>query len=173
MPRRRGTFSDRTGLTWQGDAELLRKLTELGSQEFVNKTAYNALVASAEPIREYMDDFLDTHLEGSPIPFPYTQTTLPRGQGQSKKYTVVRPWWKGNRMYVIIGYEMEDYVKGDHEAQKALQALFLDIGTKDMGGTPRITPTFFVYYAIRNNYGAVARIQEAVVWRALRQIWSA
>lgn len=160
-------------LQWQGDTEVVRKLMTLGSDEFINKTIYTAMKLSAEPIQKYMNDFMDSHLEGNSIPFPYTQVTDPKGKGQTRRYPVIRPWWRGQRMNILIGYEIDDYVKGDHEAQKGLQALFLDIGTKSIGGTPRITPTFFVYYAIRNSYGQVAAIQERVVWQALRQIWSA
>lgn len=173
MPRnrKRGTFSGGI-IEWMGDDELLRKIEQLSSKEEINRICFDALTKSSVPVRKYMDDFLDTHLKGKGIPWPYTQVTLPEGKGQSKRNYNSHPWWKGNKMSITVGYDFNDYVKGNHEQQGALQALFLDIGTKSAGGTPRIVPTFFVYYGVRNSLAAIEAIQNETVARHFQRIWA-
>lgn len=155
-----------------GDDELLRKIEELSSDKEINRICYDALIKSSAPVKQYMDDFLDTHLEGNGIPWPYTQMTPARGKGQSRRYYDNHAWWKGHRMSITVGYDFKDYVKGDHEQQGALQALFLDIGTRTAGGTPVIEPTFFVYYAVRNSISEVEAIQNEVVAQHFTRIWN-
>lgn len=159
-------------IEFMGDREMLRKIEEMADERTMNSICYEALTKSAEPVKAYMDDFLDLHLKGNGIPWPHTQVTRPQGTGQSKRNFEYHPWWKGSRMNLIVGYNFSDYVYGDHEQQGALQALFLDIGTRTPGGTPRIVPTFFVYYAVRNSLTQVEAIQNEVIQRRLMEIWN-
>lgn len=154
-----------------GFEELARKISEFGTKA-LNDAVYSALKESEKPVKDYMVAFMDSHLEGKPIPFPYTQDTLPRGEGQSNRYYTSHVYWKGNQITMVCGFEKRDYVKGDHDAQRALQALFLDVGTKDALGNPRITPTFFMYYAVNNNLDTIRALQKNALIRSLQKWWN-
>lgn len=174
MPRKR-VRGDTSGgaLEWWGDTELMRKLDSLASSEEMNRAVFDALMKSTEPVVEYQKEFMDSHLKGKPIPYPYTQTTLPRGKGQSNKWLDRRVWWKNGAMTVQVGFRKRDYKPGmKHENQQGLQALFLDIGTRMYHGTPRITPTFFIYYSVANNWAAIKRIQNEVIFEHILDIWT-
>lgn len=153
-----------------GFNELLEKIEDFGKSA-LNSAVYSALRASEQPVKNYMTRFMESHRAGKPIPFPYTQDTPPRGKGQTNRYYESHVWWKGNRITMICGYLKDDYVKGDKEAQKGLSALFLDVGTKTAMGTPRITPTFFMYYAVRNNADEIYRRQRNAITGSLSKWW--
>ena len=159
--RKTGEFSGGV-LRYQGDRELMRILQNLSSPDNLNRAVDEALKKSSEPIKKDMMDFMDTHREG--MPRPAAQNTEPRGTGQSNRY--IGEWLKrdGDRVTLRVGFEKKNYKSGaSHESQKGLAALFLDVGTKDAMGTPLVRPTFFVYYAVRNNLDEVRRIQDGVM----------
>lgn len=159
--RQVGSFSGGV-MHYQGDRELMQMLQEISSVDNLNNAVEEALKKSSEPLKKSMSEYMDTHRKG--MPTPATQNTAPRGTGQSNRY--LGEWLKrdGSTMVLRVGFEKKNYKTGaDHEAQKGLQALFLDIGTKDAMGTPLVRPTFFVYYAVMNNLDNVRRIQNAVI----------
>lgn len=153
-----------------GFEELLRKIDEFGDTA-VNNAVYAALKSSEEPVKKYMLDFMGQHREGKGIPFPYTQDTPPRGKGQTERNYSSHMYWQGRTAIMVCGFAKEDYVKGNPEAQKGLAALFLDIGTKDAMGTPRIEPTFFMYYAVVNNMDEIKRRQRNALTGSLKYWW--
>lgn len=159
--RQVGSFSGGV-LQYQGDRELMKMLQDLSNPEILNNAVEEALRNSAKPLKEYMASFMDSHRKG--MPRPINQNTEPRGTGQSNRY--LGEWIKrdGNTFVLRVGFEKRNYKTGsDHESQKGLQALFLDIGTKDAMGTPLVRPTFFVYYAVMNNLDEVRRIQNNTI----------
>lgn len=167
--RQRGDFSG-GNLQLFGFEEIVRKIDRLAEKKELNRIIYKALTESAKPVMDDMEEFMDTHREG--MPTPETQDTPPRGTGQSNRYTDMHGWWRGNRFTLQVGFKKADYKKGaSHEAQMALQALFLDIGTRMLHGTPRITPTFFIYYAVDNNRDLIKLTQERVLTESLRELW--
>lgn len=160
--RQVGSFSGGV-LEYQGDRELMKMLQDISSPDVLNRAVDEALIKSAEPLKKDMREFMDSHKKGRPR--PATQNTEPRGKGQSNRYLGQWLKRKGDTVTLRVGFEKKDYVSGaSHEAQKGLAALFLDIGTKDAMGTPLVRPTFFVYYAVRNNLDEVRRIQNDVVY---------
>lgn len=62
------------------------------------------------------------------------------------------------------GYGIISYKLGFDKDNGGLPALFLDIGT------PTITPSFFVYYAFRNNVDRVKAEQEEALKEVLREL---
>lgn len=159
--RQVGSFSGGV-LQYQGDRELAKMLQDLADTNTLNNAVAESLTKSAELLKKDMIAFMDTHRKG--MPTPATQNTPPRGTGQSNRY--IGEWLKrdGNTMILRVGFEKRNYKSGaSHEAQKGLQALFLDIGTKDAMGTPLVRPMFFVYYAVMNNLDEVRRIQNDVI----------
>lgn len=62
------------------------------------------------------------------------------------------------------GYGIISYKLGFDKNNGGLPALFLDIGT------PTIKPSFFVYYAFRNNVDRVKAEQEEALKEALREL---
>lgn len=169
---RRRKVGDFSGGSFElyGFNELLEKIEDFG-KDALNQAVYGALKSSEQPVKKYMTDFMESHKEGKPIPFPYTQDYPPRGTGQANRYYESHVWWKGQTITMICGFEKEDYVKGDKEAQKGLSALFLDVGTRDEMGTPRITPTFFMYYAVINNMDEIKRRQKTFLEGSLKKWW--
>lgn len=168
--RKTGDFSGGS-FELYGFEELLEKIEDFGTKA-LNVAVYSALKSSEQPVKRYMTDFIESHKEGRDIPFPYTQDTPPRGKGQTNKYYESHVWWRGNTITMICGFEKADYVKGNKEAQKGLSALFLDVGTRDAMGTPRITPTFFMYYAVRNNADEIKRRQKTALEGNLKKWWN-
>lgn len=155
-----GSFSGGV-IHWQGDAELMKRIQELSNAEQLDRVVEKCLRDSAKPVQDAMDDFMDSHLAGSPR--PRTQSTEPRGKGQTKRFMGQWLSRKGHHLELLIGYEKRDYSSGDKRAPEGLAALFLDVGTRDAAGTPRVTPTFFVYYAVMNNLDKVRRIQNDIM----------
>lgn len=173
MARRRARKTgDFSGGSFQlyGFNELLEKIEDFGKKA-LNTAVYSALRASEQPVKSYMTRFMESHREGKPIPYPYVQDTLPRGKGQTNRYYESHVWWKGSRITMVCGYLKDDYVKEDKEAQKGLAGLFLDVGTRTAFGTPRISPTFFMHYAVENNADEIHRRQENAIKGHLVKWW--
>lgn len=169
-PRRKrqiGSFSGGV-IHYQGDVELMKILQQLSNEAQLDEAIEDALMQSAKPVQDYMNDFMDSHLAG--MPTPPTQNTPPRGVGQTKKF--MGQWLKrdGHRMELLIGYQKRDWNPRNKRAPMGLAALFLDIGTRDALGTPRVRPTFFIYYAVQNNLDQVRMIQNRVINRYIDTI---
>lgn len=155
--RQLGSFSGGV-ITYQGDVDLVKLLSSLEDKTELMRDVKEVLLESKEPVEKYMRDFMNSHLKGQPR--PATQSTEPRGTGQTNQYLTHKFEQNGDEIILRIGFKKRDYESGsDKRAPEGLSALFLDIGTRDAMGTPLITPTFFIYYAVANNLDEVRRIQ--------------
>ena len=137
--RIRGTFSNKNnGLTLWGVDDLIDKLSELGGN--VEQAAEDALRATAEIVEADMRQFMTEHKR--PGPGPHTVDALA---------TVIKK--NGTSIYGQTGFKMRN-VPGSGDIPVGLPALFLDIGT------PHIAPSYFVYYAYRNNVDKIVQVQK-------------
>lgn len=141
--RIRGTFSNKNnGLTLWGVDDLIDKLSELGGN--VEQAAEDALRATAEIVEADMRQFMMTEHK-RPGPGPHTVDALG---------TVIEK--NGTSIHGQTGFKMRN-VPGAGDIPVGLPALFLDIGTT---GGPHIKPSYFVYYAYRNNVEKIAQVQK-------------
>ena len=150
--RMRGTFSNQGGgISLWGVDELIAKLDALGGG--VGDAAEEALKRSAEIIEADMRNFMEDHTK--PTPGPHTIDTLG---------TVIKK--SGTSITGATGFKMRN-VEGAGNITVGLPALFLDIGTQ---GGPHIRPTYFVYYAYKNNADKIAQGQKDVFRRYISDI---
>ncbi len=106
----------------------------------VNKAVEKALVKSAELPKKDMLDFIRQHKD--------TGTTEASFVDNEVK-------WDGDRLTLKTGFDIK---KG------GLPALFLDIGT------PKIKPSFFVYYAVEKNVNKIKQIQQETLQEILKEL---
>ncbi len=141
MARTRGTFSNKNeGISLWGVDELLEKVKALG--ENITDVAAEAMKGSADIIEADLRSFMDEHTR--PGRGPHTIDALG---------TVIKK--HGSMVSGTTGFKMRN-VEGYGNIPVGLPALFLDIGT------PHIAPTFFVYYAYKNNLSKVLEVQRSV-----------
>ena len=152
MARTRGTFSNKNeGITLWGVDELLEKVSAIG--ENVTDVAAEAMKESADIIEADLRAFMKEHTR--PGQGPHTIDAL---STDIKK--------QGTMVSGTTGVKMRN-VEGYGNIPVGLPALFLDIGT--VGG-PRIKPTFFVYYAYKNNVDRIVQVQREVFRRYISDI---
>ena len=150
--RMRGTFSNQGGgISLWGVDELIAKLDALGGG--VADAAEEALKRSAEIVETDMRNFMKAHTK--PTPGPHTIDTL---DTEIKR--------AGTSIAGVTGFKMRN-VPGSGDIPVGLPALFLDIGTY---GGPHIKPTYFVYYAYKNNADKIAQVQREVFRRYISDI---
>ena len=141
MARIRGTFSNKNeGISLWGIDELLKKVQALG--ENVTDVAAEAMQESADIIEADLRAFMKEHTR--PGQGPHTIDALG---------TVIKK--QGTSVSGTTGFKMRN-VDGYGNIPVGLPALFLDIGT------PHIEPTYFVYYAYKNNLSKVLEVQRSV-----------
>lgn len=141
MARTRGTFSNKNeGISLWGIDELLEKVQALG--ENVTDVAAEAMQESADIIEADLRAFMEKHTR--PGQGPHTIDALG---------TVIKK--HGSSVSGTTGFKMRN-VDGHGNIPVGLPALFLDIGT------PHIEPTYFVYYAYKNNLSKVLEVQKKV-----------
>ena len=147
--RMRGTFSNQGGgISLWGVDELIAKLDALGGN--IADAAEEALTRTAEIIESDMRHFMEPHTRTGPG--PHTIDAL----GTVIKRT-------GTSISGATGFKMRN-VPGSGDIPVGLPALFLDIGT------PHIKPTYFVYYAYKNNVDKIAQVQKDVFRRYISDI---
>ena len=150
--RTRGTFSNQGGgISLWGVDELISKLESLGGN--VGDAAEEALKRSAEIVEADMRNFMKEHTK--PTPGPHTIDTLDTEIKRS-----------GTSISGVTGFKMRN-VPGAGDIPVGLPALFLDIGTQ---GGPHIKPTYFVYYAYKNNADKITHAQREVFRRYISDI---
>ena len=151
--RVRGTFSDASinygeGMRLWGISDLIDKLDEL--QANVLEVAEQAIKESSAIVEKSMRDFMKGHTR--PGEGPHTIDAL----GTEVKQ-------KGTSVQSVTGFKMRD-VPGQGDIPVGLPALFLDIGT--IGG-PHIKPTFFVYYAYKDNEDRIREVNYEIFKKAV------
>ena len=139
----KGTFSHRkgVGLNFYGLTELLQKIDDAGGS--VPEALSRAIQESSAPIGADMLKFMAQHHRTGKTAASYTDVVDIKGYGSSGFIT---------------------YKLGFDTKKGGLPALFLDIGT------PTITPSFFVYYAIENNADNVVQAQQRALEKALKEL---
>lgn len=141
MARTRGTFSNKNeGISLWGVDELLEKVQALG--ENITDVAAEAMQESADLIEADLRAFMEKHTR--PGQGPHTIDALG---------TVIKK--HGSSVSGTTGFKMRN-VDGYGNIPVGLPALFLDIGT------PHIEPTYFVYYAYKNNLPKILEVQKKV-----------
>lgn len=147
--RIRGTFSNQGGgISLWGVDELIAKLDAMGGN--IADAAEEALTRTAEIIEADMRHFMEAHTRKGPG--PHTIDALG---------TVIKK--SGTSISGTTGFKMRN-VPGSGDIPVGLPALFLDIGT------PHIKPTYFVYYAYKNNVDRIAQVQKDVFRRYISDI---
>lgn len=143
MAKKKGTFSGngRVALNFYGMEELVQKIVDAGGK--VEPALVRAIKASSKPIANDLQGYMRKHRRSGATIESFTNIQELTGLGHSG----------------YITYKLGFDIKKD-----GLPALFLDIGT------PKITPSFFVYYAFENNADAVIREQENALKEVLEEL---
>lgn len=139
MARKRGTFSN--GGSWGMDFYGFEELL-LKIQQAEGSAVpaiMDALKEGAKPIQADLLAFMAKHHRTGDTARSMTEAVHTSNAGMT--------------LYYEMGFDIK---KG------GLPALFLDLGT------PRIRPSFFVYYAFKNNTDNVRMLQEKAIKKALR-----
>lgn len=139
MAKRKGTFSHGGG--WGMDFYGFEDLLLKikAAEGNVEAAVMDALHEGAKPIEADLLLFMAKHHRS--------------GTTEGSMTEVVKDFHAGMTIYYSLGFDIK---KG------GLPALFLDIGT------PRIRPSYFVYYAFKNNTDNVKRLQEQALRKALK-----
>lgn len=142
MAKKKGSFSYHGGvkLDFYGFQELIDKIADAGGN--LEDVLSKTIQDSAKPISKDLTTFMEPehHYSGDTI-------------GSFEDIHSV------DRMKGIIHYKLGfDIKKG------GLPALFFDVGA------PTITPTFFVYYAFKNNVDRVKMEQEKALMKILEDL---
>lgn len=141
--KKKGTFSHsgRVALNFYGMEELVQKIVDAGGK--VEPALRRSIKASAVPIEKDLRNFMAKHYKTGETISSLTSIQEIEGLGSSGYITYK------------LGFDIK---KG------GLPALFLDIGT------PKITPSFFVYYAFQNNLDNSIREQENALKEVLEEL---
>lgn len=145
--RKKGNFSHHGGVTldFYGFEELLQKIIDAGGD--LEDSLAKSLEASAKPIANDLTGFMrEHHRTGKTLRSFEDVHSIDRARG-------------------FIFYKL-----GFNKDKDGLPALYLDVGTKTELGAPRIEPTFFVYYAFKNNADRVKREQENALLEILEEL---
>lgn len=148
MARKKGTFSYKRGdvsLDFYGFEDLLNKIVQAGGK--LDDVIVRAIKASSKPIENDLLAFMRKHTK--PVSKISTGATM-------ESFTNVGDVQRtGGYVWYKLGFDIKE---------GGLPALFLDIGT------PKITPSFFVYYAFSKNMDNAKREQEQALQEAFKEL---